>query len=470
MSVIFCNACNEQNSSNSSKCEQCKTILSSEYTNSMHDDWEDDFLYIEEAEIEGKVYKLENLEDDDKVKLGLIETQTKSVDIKIVQAIKEEPSIQIEPDSNEPDNLVEKGKKEKVQGDTKMHPYQCSECNKCFKRKASLKSHTKFIHSLSDSEAESSDSETQHLPTYSKISPNSSSINIKNLKESRITQPTTLTLNPILKCDLCNDSFGNSTDLNSHRIECATKEKFFCDVCKVFCNSKAALVKHNKSKQHKTYLEQPNEEDKLKYVCIFCDERFSAQVLLTNHKKVHMEESRLLDETTRIEKVEGRIIYACRFCGKTTANKSGHTEHLRVHTKHKPAKCDLCESSFTTRSSLVRHMSLHSDERPYKCNICDATYRHKRNLRKHLFMHTGQRPFKCKYCKKTFALRYTFNDHVRLVHTKETPYKCEECKESFKTSYLMNFHRRKEHNIDTNTKRKVKILNKIVKPIQSDDN
>ncbi|XP_055842252.1 zinc finger protein OZF-like isoform X4 [Episyrphus balteatus] len=418
MSSLFCNACNMENDPDSIKCEQCKSILSIENTNCiLKTELENDFLDIDEAEMKEKIIKLENLNEIDKIELG-IETNN----VKLEQAIKEEPEFHIEPDIEleEEENDTADYKKEDV--------YECTECNKCFKRKASLMSHKKAAHIASDSESEQQ-SESEHEPElYAESFPQSKNTSSKLIDESTESIPSIL----ILKCNLCHESFANINKLKAHQNQCKTKEKFHCKVCNIFLSCNAALRKHEQSRQHNSILNNPNREENCKYVCVYCGEKFLIQIALTKHKKVHLNE---------MAAGQPKYFY-CKICKTSSTNKKCSAKHITMQMNKKPFICKICGMGYTSNSYLTVHMKLHSDERPFKCSICGTTYRHLRSLRKHLFRHTGQRPFECKYCGRTFTLKDPFNDHVRLKHTGETPYECEICQKAFKTSYLLNVHRR----------------------------
>lgn len=437
---MHCKLCNTEIHSGAIKCELCKAIVSPEICNLKGDELENDYIDIDSAEMNGNIVKLENLDEFFKSSPEIEENNSV-----LFQAIKEEPEFQIDPDLDV--NIA------KSPDENKKHPHhlKCSKCNKYFKRKYVLENHFKTAHVLSNSEA--NHSETKVICSSKKS--NRARSYIETFSDINEDQKPS---NKISKCDFCNEFFTNIQELESHKIKCATKEKFFCDVCNIYVSSQGALVRHKQSKQHNLNQNKPLTPDEFKYQCDYCCERFPLQIHLTNHKKYHDKEPNPENKKTKIEKLDGRVRYICRQCGKSSPHKSAHFEHLRVHTKKKIAKCELCGSEFTSRSSLARHMELHLDSPKYECEICGMNYRHRRNLRKHLFRHTGERPFKCEYCDKTFAYRHIFNDHVRLLHTGETPYECEVCQTSFKTSYLMNIHRREVHNIDTNTKRRVHIL------------
>lgn len=83
-----------ENDCNSSKCERCKSTLSTAI-----DEWENDFRFIEEAELQGNIYKLENFDGD-------FRKFEPGEDILISQAIKEEPEFQIEPDVIDEEQVI----------------------------------------------------------------------------------------------------------------------------------------------------------------------------------------------------------------------------------------------------------------------------------------------------------------------------------------------------------------------------
>lgn len=459
MSTLQCNACNSENHPSSTKCEHCKARLSVENLSPIEVQLENDWLDIDNAELEGKVVKIEDLNDFDKSSF-LIECEP-DFHNETQQPIKQEPEFQIESD------FVLNNEESINESKRNLNEYQCNTCNKWFKRKSALLSHINFAHGDSDSDTEKPGSRVPNSSFKSKnVPPSIKTINLTNPTEVKQNQSDVS-----YSCNLCDALFSQKDDLNLHRSKCSsTKGNFFCEPCNLFLSRNSALIKHQQSKQHISNLSCLS-NDARKFVCIFCGEIFSQQILLTSHKiQMHKgEESTLLRKTARMERIDGRLKYFCLVCNKLSSNKSAHTEHLRVHksiktdyvllkNKGKPVKCELCGGGFSSRSSLNQHIKLHTDELSHKCHICGATYRHKKSLDKHLIKHSGERPFKCEYCSKTFMLKYTFRDHVRLRHTGEKPYECDECKETFKTSSLLNFHRRNKHNVDTNSKPRVKIF------------
>lgn len=56
---------------------------------------------------------------------------------------------------------------------------------------------------------------------------------------------------------------------------------------------------------------------------------------------------------------------------------------MRLHTGHKPYKCDVCEREFTHSNSLQRHTRTHTGEKPYTCDVCGKAFTDMSNMKSH---------------------------------------------------------------------------------------
>ncbi|XP_055913452.1 zinc finger protein 93-like [Eupeodes corollae] len=565
MTEVRCNNCDELNDFNAVKCETCKISLKfSEPLDSEEDECESDFRFIEEAELIGEVYKLENLEDLEEDSNGqcikpepgfdsniccqipnayvesivkLEDGGTENVTFEIVTV---EPKLNVDIENEQQfheahnldvnDNATEKSRISKIKVNrpenlkkikslpteespttTPSIPYQCTECPKSFKRKATLKAHINRIHNPDDESAccaghghasriesnkhvhhhdtpatpafsesgeseylcsEDEESEKPSIPlTHSNNSPckrkrklkqefdsENNNTRKKSPKKCKIELSPCSNLNKsneiVYKCAACekitdsyqehlkhivihekvDDSLTVTTSLEQLKktpsgfLECKEcggvfmSEREFnihqrshqgvhqCDICKTILLTPSSLRKH-KNRMHR---QRASRKGTL-FECNICNEKYESQLLMLQHRKKHTEVMKKIEEMTIIDRSGGKTCYVCKICAKTSNNKFRHEEHLRIHTKEKPYKCEKCGIGIATSNAMAHHMRTHENI-TFECNVCHATYRHKKSLKKHLKLHTGERPFECRHCDKKFAFNYTRADHERKCH------------------------------------------------------
>uniref|UniRef100_A0A8C6U1Q1 C2H2-type domain-containing protein n=1 Tax=Neogobius melanostomus TaxID=47308 RepID=A0A8C6U1Q1_9GOBI len=121
----------------------------------------------------------------------------------------------------------------------------------------------------------------------------------------------------------------------------------------------------------------PNAAERNKYMCPFCQKRFSINSKLQSHIRVHT----------------GERPFDCWFCDKAFGLKKTLDEHIKTHTGKKPFKCSTCKHQFAQHSTLVSHKRTHTGEKPYSCSLCKIAFAQKGTLNSHMKTHTGEKPF-----------------------------------------------------------------------------
>ncbi|CAG5088747.1 Oidioi.mRNA.OKI2018_I69.PAR.g11956.t1.cds [Oikopleura dioica] len=110
-------------------------------------------------------------------------------------------------------------------------------------------------------------------------------------------------------------------------------------------------------------------------------------------------------------------------CSRKTPFKAKYqlTIHVKIHSGHKPFKCDYCEMSFARAENLKIHRRKHTGERPYACPEpgCSSTFASATDRRKHRFVHSST-PMSCDHCHKTFYHPQSLRLHMKKVHSDET--------------------------------------------------
>nr|BCX96936.1 Kruppel homolog 1 protein isoform B [Ischnura senegalensis] len=196
---------------------------------------------------------------------------------------------------------------------------------------------------------------------------------------------------------------------------------------------------------------------KASFQCPLCGKVSASKTAHQNHLRVHAKEGKELPPPQPQQQrssgapqqspqpVSGQQQqadpYPCTMCGKTFAVPARLTRHFRTHTGEKPYQCEFCSKAFSVKENLSVHRRIHTKERPYKCDVCARAFEHSGKLHRHARIHTGERPHRCTVCDKTFIQSGQLVIHMR-THTGEKPYVCKSCGKGFTCSKQLKVHTR----------------------------
>lgn len=308
--------------------------------------------------------------------------------------------------------------------------FECDYCNKIFNRKHSLVRHV-YLH-------------LGRKPHSCPVCPKKFRIlkNMKNHMDRDHCVPNVDENTETYSCNICDKPFLTKENLKLHLTSHAKGENSFkCIYCDKKFSYQLLLIQHEKK-----HLVTG------KYLCTLCDVKFNSRDKLYVHVKSHL---KLTDyicqycgrEFLRANSMKrhvqtmhrGRTIQ-CPICNK---NLKGHlTEHMRTHDNKRPHKCPDCGKLFAQSTQLKVHRRGHTGYRPYSCRICDRPFSHSNALMLHLRRHTGEKPFPCAECPMSFSQLPHMKAHMSKIHGKVNPYKCLKCYDYFKLKKDLLVHKK----------------------------
>lgn len=214
--------------------------------------------------------------------------------------------------------------------DPSLSKIPCQHCPKEFKYKQGLQKHW----------------DLEHNPTNLFACPKNNCFSrcktLKNLHAHlRVHDPPRKEGLDNLQCDKCMKMFSSQKQLSLHYY--THREKFFC--------------------------------------CDMCGSRFNNREQIKQHLLRHVG---LFQKKT----VHQRII--CDQCSTLVFTHKMKRHKMIHHSSEKPFKCDSpgCKAAFSDQRILSDHMNIHLKLKPYKCEYCSEAFRSSANLRLHRVRHT----------------------------------------------------------------------------------
>ncbi|RUS85453.1 hypothetical protein EGW08_006786, partial [Elysia chlorotica] len=229
------------------------------------------------------------------------------------------------------------------------------------------------------------------------------------------------------KCMPCGKYFTSLSRLKAHNVVHTGEKPYKCKFCGKVFSFLSCKKRHEKIHMQK----------KISHSCVVCLQTFKSTWALQNHMTVHL---RL--KPTR-----------CDFCDKIFAHVADLIEHKLQHCelgsaqgiekdsksleeRAKPFSCEECGCQFPAKSHLVAHMVVHTKEQPFSCHVCSRKFSFASCLRRHLIRRSrgynpsGSKHFRCDVCGKQFLSALYLSNHSAL-HTGDMPVICECCGASF---------------------------------------
>ena len=178
------------------------------------------------------------------------------------------------------------------------------------------------------------------------------------------------------QCVMCGQSFKWSAQLGNHKVIC---EKTQCGKC----------------------FSQLIQEDVMKpYECGHCGVRFSQDISLTRHIKTHHNEGETPNKcktcykslswiSLTLEHME-EISYSCDQCTMSFCDENILTVHKKLHVDEtKVHKCYICSFTyFADKQQMLTHMlNKHANLKAYICTFCNELFTELQTLKVHLPMH-----------------------------------------------------------------------------------
>lgn len=256
----------------------------------------------------------------------------------------------------------------------------------------------------------------------------------------------------LYQCAECGQSFINSSNLHKHTATHKNLQ-YKCEHCEHIFKSAAHYRKHMKAHSSKESIDRSTNGNVKCNECnqIFGDEKFLQRhrECVHNAPLVNKVQCEICDKMISVANIalhkryhNDSNKYRCSICGYRSATPSAHKRHQTKHSEQRDFQCHQCPKRFKTDATLRHHQRVH-EKRDYRypCTMCNRTFASKTTLKGHLKRHTGNGLIPCSHCDRKFVKAYDLKLHMeRIAMTKD--FKCDLCEKAFKDKHHLIAHRR----------------------------
>lgn len=235
---------------------------------------------------------------------------------------------------------------------------KCSQCDKLFYDKYSLKEHISQYH----------ENRRFICDICNHAAPTKAVLRVHIVAKHTKMYP--------FKCELCGEGYAKKCSLDIHRRSVHEGAHYVCEICKKMFKYEAGLRSHLK-------FHDPD-YSKTGFTCQVCSKVILNARDFNRHVKAHqgLREEQMCDVcgksftklTVHMQSHTGLKTHICEVCGKTFARNQALKSHMLTHIGEKPHKCEVCGKGHNTKSALKVHMRKHTGEKPYKCDVCLAEF------------------------------------------------------------------------------------------------
>ncbi|XP_059611673.1 uncharacterized protein LOC132258380 [Phlebotomus argentipes] len=167
-------------------------------------------------------------------------------------------------------------------------------------------------------------------------------------------------------CHICHKHYLK-TSIKTHLMIHTEQVHFECSICNKSFSTKWNLKMHKWIHASRTAMP---------FKCPTCPKAFIRQNDLQDHLNRH----------------KSIKPFTCDYCGCQFGRKYNWLRHTREHITEKQHVCTICGKSFHRAYYLKEHSRSHTNERPYECIICGKTSATKTNHNKHVKIHHARDP------------------------------------------------------------------------------